>query len=76
MVQNKGFPFKKYERNRLDSKLQNVKPHKEKPKMKKIRGDDAHSAVASQPFHSGHIPADKKEIKGFSKLLSATSFIS
>ncbi|PIU61851.1 MAG: hypothetical protein COS84_10820, partial [Armatimonadetes bacterium CG07_land_8_20_14_0_80_40_9] len=33
------------------------------------------SAVASQPCSSGHIIADKREIKDFPKLPSATSFI-
>ena len=33
------------------------------------------SAVASQPCPSGHIIADKREIKDFPKLPSATSFI-
>jgi len=33
------------------------------------------SAVASQPCPSGHITADKREIKDFPKLPSATSFI-
>ena len=33
------------------------------------------SAVASQPCPSGHIIADKKEIRDFPKLPSATSFI-
>jgi hypothetical protein len=33
------------------------------------------SAVASQPCPSGHITADKREIKDFPKLLTATSFI-
>jgi len=33
------------------------------------------SAVASQPCPSGRITADKKEIKGFPKLPSATSYI-
>jgi len=33
------------------------------------------SAVASQPCPSGHITADKRGIKDFPKLPSATSFI-
>jgi len=33
------------------------------------------SAVALQPCPSGHITADKREIKDFPKLPSATSFI-
>jgi hypothetical protein len=33
------------------------------------------SAVASQPCPSGHITADKREIKDFPKLPSVTSFI-
>jgi hypothetical protein len=33
------------------------------------------SAVASQPCPSGHITADKREIKDFPKLPSATPFI-
>jgi len=33
------------------------------------------SAVASQPCPSGHITADKREIKDFPKLPLATSFI-
>jgi len=33
------------------------------------------STVASQPCSSGHITADKREIKDFPKLPSATSFI-
>ncbi len=33
------------------------------------------SAVASQPCPSGHITADKKEIRDFPKLPSVTSFI-
>ena len=32
-----------------------------------------HSAVASQPCPSGHITADKKEIRDFPKLPSVTS---
>jgi len=34
-----------------------------------------HPAVASQPCPMGHITADKREIKDFPKLPSATSFI-
>ena len=33
------------------------------------------SAVASQPCPSGHITADKREIKDFAKLPSVTPFI-
>ena len=33
------------------------------------------SAVASQPCPSGHITADKREIKDFPKFASQTSFI-
>jgi len=33
------------------------------------------SAVASQPCPSGHITADKREIKDFPKFASSTSFI-
>ena len=33
------------------------------------------STVALQPCPSGHITVDKREIKDFPKLLSATSFI-
>lgn len=42
--------------------------------MKKFYGV-RNSVVASQPCPSGHITADKREIKDFLKLLSATSFI-
>jgi len=38
-------------------------------------GGVRNSAVASQPRPSGHITADKREIKDFPKLPSATSFI-
>jgi len=38
-------------------------------------GGVRNSAVASQPCPSGHITADKGEIKDFTKLPSATSFI-
>ena len=38
-------------------------------------GGIQNSAVASQPCPSGHITADKREIKDFPKLPSATSFI-
>ena len=38
-------------------------------------GGVRNSAVASQPCPSGHITADKREIKDFPKLPSATSFI-
>jgi len=34
-----------------------------------------HSEVASQPCPSGHITADKREVKDFPKLPSATSFV-
>ena len=40
-----------------------------------IFGGVRNSAVASQPCPSGHITADKREIKDFPKLPSATSFI-
>ena len=43
--------------------------------LKKINGGVRSSAVASQPCPSGHITADKREIKDFPKLPSATSFI-
>jgi hypothetical protein len=42
---------------------------------KKSFGGVRNSAVASQPCPSGHITADKREIKDFPKLPSATSFI-
>jgi len=38
-------------------------------------GGIRNSAVASQPCPSGHITADKREIKDFPKLPSATYFI-
>ena len=38
-------------------------------------GGVRNSAVASQPRPSGHITADKREIKDFPKLPSATSSI-
>ena len=40
-----------------------------------IGGEVRNSAVASQPCPSGHITADKSEIKDFPRLPSATSFI-
>jgi hypothetical protein len=40
-----------------------------------IFGGVRNSAVASQPCPSGHITEDKREIKDFPKLPSATSFI-
>jgi len=40
-----------------------------------IVGGVRNSAVAPQPCPSGHITADKREIKVFPKLPSATSFI-
>jgi len=40
-----------------------------------MRTAKPNSAVASQPCPSGHITADKREIKDFRKLPSATSFI-
>ncbi len=43
--------------------------------MSKIFGGVRNSAVASQPCPLGHITADKREIKDFPKLPSATSFI-
>jgi len=42
---------------------------------KESSGGVRNSAVASQPCPSGHITADKREIKDFPKLPSATSFI-
>jgi hypothetical protein len=42
---------------------------------KNYLGGVRNSAVASQPCLSGHITADKREIKDFPKLPSATSFI-
>jgi len=41
----------------------------------KTLGGVRNSTVASQPYPSGHITADKREIKDFPKLPSATSFI-
>ncbi|MFH1774020.1 MAG: hypothetical protein ABH874_03575 [Methanobacteriota archaeon] len=43
--------------------------------MDKMITAKPNSMVASQPYPSGHITADKREIKDFTKLPSATSFI-
>jgi len=41
----------------------------------KTCGEARNSAEALQPCPLGHITADKREIKDFPKLLSATSYI-